>query len=82
MIAFAILSSIALSQNYTVSLIPEANDGIGISNFLAAFLLPQDGWSTEMFLSKFELYFGISIALIILYFVFVIVEKRRTSVNA
>lgn len=82
MIAFAILSSIALSQNYTVSLIPEANDGIGISNFLAAFLLPQDGWSTEMFLSKFELYLGISIALIILYFVFVIVEKRRTSVNA
>ncbi|MEH7347161.1 hypothetical protein V7122_25365, partial [Bacillus sp. JJ1532] len=37
MIAFAILSSVALGQNYTVSLIPEANDGIGISNFLAAF---------------------------------------------
>lgn len=79
MIAFAILSSVALGQNYTVSLIPEANDGIAISNFLAKFLLPEDGWTTEMFLSKFELYLGISIALIILYFIFVIVEKRRTN---
>ena len=41
MIAFSILSSIALGQNYTVSLIPKANDGIGISNFLAKFLLPK-----------------------------------------
>lgn len=33
MIAFSILSSVALGQNYTASLIPEANDGIGISSF-------------------------------------------------
>ena len=79
MIAFAILSSVALGQNYTESLIPEANDGIGISNFLAKFLLPDDYWTKEMFLSKFELYLGISIALILLYFMFVIVEKRKTS---
>ncbi|MDN4608789.1 hypothetical protein [Sporosarcina highlanderae] len=76
MIALAILSSVALGQNYTVSLIPEANDGIGISNFLAAFLLPKVGWTNEMFLSKFELYLGISIALILLYFIFVVVEKE------
>ena len=69
MIAFAILSSVALGQNYTVSLIFEANDGIGIANFLAAFLLPKDGRTKEMFLSKFELYLGISIALILLYLV-------------
>ncbi|MEH7122349.1 hypothetical protein V7127_03770 [Bacillus sp. JJ1773] len=75
MIAFAILSSVALGQNYTVSLIPEANDGIGISNFLAAFLLPTDGWTKEMFLSKFELYLGISIAFILLYFLLLIVKK-------
>ena len=81
MIALAILSSVALGQNYTVSLIAEANDGIGISNFLATFLLPEDGWTKEMFLSKFELYLGISIALILLYFIFVIVEKRKSSVN-
>ncbi|MEH7385809.1 hypothetical protein V7147_10415 [Bacillus sp. JJ1521] len=49
MIAFAILSSVALGQNYTLSLIPEANDGIGISNFLATFLLPADGWTKNCF---------------------------------
>jgi hypothetical protein len=61
MIAFAILSSVALGQNYTTRLIPEVNDGIGSSNFLATFLLPEDGWTNAMFLSKFELYLGISI---------------------
>lgn len=79
MIAFAILSSVALGQNYTVSLIPEANDGIAISNFLAQFLLPGDYWTKEMFLSRFELYLGISIALILLYFIFVVVESRKRT---
>ena len=79
MIAFAILSSVALGQNYTVSLIPEANDGIAISNFLAKFLLPGDSWSVEMFLSRFELYLGISIALILLYFIFVVIERRKVT---
>ena len=82
MIAFAILSCVALGQNYTVSLISEANDGIGISNFLAKFLLPSEGWTKELFLSKFELYLGISIVLIILYFIFVIVEKVKSDVKA
>ncbi len=79
MIAFAILSSAALGQNYTVSLIPEANDGIGVSNFLASFLLPADGWTTEIFLSKFESYLMISIALILIYFIMVIVERTRMN---
>lgn len=77
MLAFAILSSIALGQNYTVSLIPEVNDGIAISNFLAAFLLPEEGWTIEMFLTKYELYMGISILLILLYFSLVVVEKNK-----
>ena len=81
MIAFAILSCVALGQNHTVSLISEANDGIGISNFLAKFLLPAEGWTKELFLSKFELYLGISIVLIILYFIFVIVEKVKSDVK-
>ncbi|SDN02782.1 hypothetical protein SAMN05518871_10390 [Psychrobacillus sp. OK028] len=81
MIAFAILSSVALGQNYTISLIPEVNDGIGISNFLAAFLLPEDGWTKEMFLSKFELFLGISIALILLYFLVIIVENLKSNVK-
>ncbi|MEH7247974.1 hypothetical protein V7114_14450 [Neobacillus niacini] len=82
MISFAILSSVALGQNYSTSLIPEVNDGIGISNFLAAFLFPEDGWTKEMFLSKFELYLGISIAFILLYFLLVIVENLKSNVKA
>ena len=82
MITFAILSSAALGQNYTASLISEANDGIGISNFLAKFLLPDDYWAKEMFLSRFELYLGISIALILLYFIFVIVERLKLNVKS
>ena len=82
MITFAILSSVALGQNYTASLIPEANDGLGISNFLAKFLLPDDYWTKEMFLSRFELYLAISIALILLYFIFVIVERKKINVKS
>ncbi|MFC4411610.1 hypothetical protein ACFOZY_14375 [Chungangia koreensis] len=82
MMAFTILSSVALGQNYTVSLIPEANDGIGISNFFAAFLLPENGWTSEMFLAKYELYLGISIALILLYFTLVIVDMTNSKVKA
>lgn len=82
MIALAILSSVALGQNYTQSLISEVNDGIGISNFLAKFLLSEDGWTKEMFLSKFELYLGISIAFILLYFLLVIVENIKSNVKA
>lgn len=81
MISFAILSSVALGQNYTASLIPEANDGIGITNFLAKFLLPDDYWTKEMFLSKFELYLGLSIALTVLYFILVVVEQMKRNVK-
>ena len=81
MIAFIILSSVALGQNYTNSLIPKVNDGIGISNFLATFLLPEDGWTKEMFLSKFELYLGISIALILIYFILVIIENKKSTIK-
>ena len=71
----------SLGLNHTVSLISEANDGIGISNFLAKFLLPAEGWTKELFLSKFELYLVISLVLIILYFIFVLVETVKSDVK-
>jgi len=76
MIAFSILSSVALGQNYTQSLISEVNDGIGISNFLARFLLPDDYWTQEMFLTRFELFIGISLGLILLYFIFGVLPTK------
>lgn len=72
---FTIVASVALGQNYTQSLIQEANDGIGISNFLATVLLPESHWTREIFLSRFELFLGISIAFIVIYIVTVVIEK-------
>ena len=46
-VLFSILANVALSQNYTHSLIPEANDGIGISNFLAYFLIGEVRWTVD-----------------------------------
>lgn len=77
MMAFAILSSVALGQNYTMSVIPGIHDGIGVSNFLAALLLPENGWTKEMFQSNFELYLGISIVLILFYLVAVLIESKN-----
>lgn len=81
MMAFAIVSSVALGQNYLMAIIPEMNDGIGISNFLAEFLLPGDGWSKEMFFRHFEMYLSCSVVLIFLYTVVVFVENLTRKVN-
>ncbi len=40
----SIVANISLAQNYTQSLIPGANDGIGISNVLAKVIITDDGW--------------------------------------
>jgi len=40
--------NIALAQNYSASL-ADSNDGIGISNGLAYFLIGEDNWSVAMF---------------------------------
>ena len=75
-IFFTIICTIALGQNYTMSYMqPPINDGIGISNFLAAFILPEDGWSYEMFKLYFTSYLWLSIILVICYVVSIFIEK-------
>lgn len=41
LLLFSITANVALAQNYAQSLIPGANDGIGISNLLAYFLIGE-----------------------------------------
>ena len=67
----------ALAQNYTHSLIPEANDGIGISNSLAYFLIGEVRWTSELFLSEYERSTTISIVLLIAYSLVLVLEKVR-----
>lgn len=81
---FSILSNVALSQNYTQSLLSEANDGIGVSNFLSSFILPDDYWSQELFHSNYELTTILSLLLLIVYILTIFVGsifllKRKTN---
>lgn len=81
---FSILSNVALSQNYSQSLLSEANDGIAVSNFLSSFILPDDYWSQELFHSSYELTTNLSLLLLIVYILTIVVEsifllKRKTN---
>ena len=76
-VLFSILANVALSQNYTHSLIPEANDGIGISNFLAYFLIGEDRWTKDLFHSRYELSTTVSIVLLTVYCLVLVFEKVR-----
>lgn len=75
-IILSILGAVSLGQNYTQSLIPEANDGIGISNKLALWIIGEDGWSQEMFRSMFELSLYVSLILIVAYPIVLVAETK------
>lgn len=75
-IALSILIVISLAQNYTQSLIPEANDGIGISNQLAYWIIGENGWSQDMFKNMFEKSIYFSLILIVAY-PFVLVTESK-----
>ena len=75
LLLFSILANVALAQNYTQSLIPEANDGLGVSNKLAYFLLGENQWSQALFQSSYHYSTNASIALLITYTVVLITEK-------
>jgi glucan phosphoethanolaminetransferase (alkaline phosphatase superfamily) len=76
-ILVSIIAVVMLAQNYTQSLIPQANDGIGVSNFVAYWIIGEDGWSTAVFREAFQYSAGITILLIILYPILIAVDKIR-----
>ena len=80
LLLFSIVANVALAQNYTQSLIPGANDGMGISNRLAYFLIGDDGWSHELFRSAYNFSTTITIILLIAYSLILVIEtvyKRK-----
>lgn len=83
LVLFSIVANVALSQNYTQSLIPEANDGIGISNSLAYLLIGEDRWSHELFRSTYNHSTTITILLLIAYSLILVLEKsyKRKEVS-
>lgn len=80
LLLFSILANVALAQNYTHSLIPEANDGIGISNRLAYLIIGEDRWSPELFRSTYNFSTTVAVVLLIVYILAQVLEianKRR-----
>lgn len=75
-IVLSIVAVVCLAQNYTQSLIPEANDGIGISNQVAYSIIGEDGWSQDKFRDIFEKSIYFTLFLIVAYPVVLIVESK------
>ena len=75
-ILLSVVANICLAQNYTQSLIPEVNDGIGISNFVANWILGEDNWSTDTFKAYFENSIIITLVLIGLLVISLLFRKR------
>ncbi|MFC4098914.1 hypothetical protein [Paenibacillus xanthanilyticus] len=81
--ALSLLAVIGLAQNYTQSLIPEANDGIGISNPVAYWIIGEDGWSRSLFHAAFRMSIYWTVALIALYpFVAAAETRYRAGMKA
>ena len=53
-IALSLAAAVSLGQNYTASLIPGVNDGIGISNRFAYWIIGEGQWSVGRFRTMFE----------------------------
>ena len=75
---FSLLVNVSLAQNYTTSLIPEAYDGIGISNFFSYMIITDNvRWSRELFKTYYNISTIVSFFLLILYSILLIIEKPR-----
>ncbi|KIL35190.1 hypothetical protein SD71_15435 [Cohnella kolymensis] len=76
---FSIVSALCLAQNYTQSLIPEANDGIEISNRIAYWIIGDDGWSTDRFKKSFDQSIYFTLFLIVVCPFIVLIESKVTK---
>jgi hypothetical protein len=76
--ALSFLVTISLAQNYTQSLIPEANDGIGISNKIAYWIIGEDGWSHGLFENVFNYSMYTSLFMLLIYPIVLLLETRIT----
>jgi hypothetical protein len=72
-VGLSLLAVACLAQNYTHSLIPEANDGIGISNQVAYWIIGEDGWSQAKFRESFERSVYFTFLLLAAYPLFIII---------
>jgi hypothetical protein len=75
----SLLAVVCLAQNYTQSLIPEANDGIAISNQIAYLIIGEDGWSHDLFLRTFKQSIYFTLILFVTYPLILVAESKIIS---
>jgi hypothetical protein len=79
----SVLANVSLAQNYTQSLIPGIEDGIGISNKLAYYIITDEGWgnywSRDLFYRAYDYSITISGIIIILFIISLFLESKRKN---
>jgi uncharacterized membrane protein len=70
-----VVAAVCLAENYATSLIPEANDGIGLSNPMAYWIIGEDGWSRESFKAWYVKSVYLTLLLIVAYPVVLTLES-------
>lgn len=77
LIFISFISIVCLGVNYVVSAIPRLNDGIGMANSLAYWIIGEDNWSVGLFKRYFDSSVYVGLFLILLYSILRLVEKDR-----
>ena len=77
---FSIVANTSLAQNFNQSLIRGANDGIGISNKIAYWIITDDNWgqtwSVELFKNFYEISLTVLILVVIMFVASIAIETR------
>lgn len=68
-VILTLIAAIGLSQNYLYSLIPSIEDGIAVSNFIAYWIIGDNGWSVRLFQQYSEGSLLLAIGLLVVYIV-------------
>ena len=75
LILICVISTICLGVNYVAAAIPSLNDGIGIHNFLAYWIIGEDNWSIKLFKDYFNISVYLSLFLIFMYCVLRLIKR-------
>ena len=62
----SITANISLAQNYSHSLVPGVNDGIGISNRIAYWIITDDNWGNRWSVELFKTFYDRSSILLLI----------------
>ncbi|EHQ88047.1 hypothetical protein [Desulfosporosinus youngiae] len=75
LVIFSIITSLSLGMNYVAAAIPSLNDGIGIHNFLAYWIIGEDNWQIALFKNYFDYSLGVSLSLLLVYSVLKVIKN-------